>query len=251
MKLACKEPGVPEIFQSIQGEGVSIGVPSVFIRASLCNLHCVWCDTDYTWNWEGTPFAHRRDPEPGYAKYKKAEQIIEMTAADIAAAVLQYPARNIVLTGGEPLLQQDDWIEIIAALRAHDPAYRFEIETNGTLIPKAELAALVAQFNVSPKLANSEQPLDIREKPAALTWFAGCAEANFKFVCDTAGDIAEILALAEKYAIPPDRISLMPQGTTGAELDERGRWLAELCEQHRFRYSDRLQVRLWGRRRGV
>jgi 7-carboxy-7-deazaguanine synthase len=251
MKLACKAPGVPEIFQSIQGEGVSIGVPSVFIRASLCNLHCVWCDTDYTWNWEGTPFAHRRDAEPGYAKFKKTEQIVEMTAADISAAVLQHPARNVVLTGGEPLLQQDDWIEIIAALRARDSTYRFEIETNGTLIPKPELAALIAQFNVSPKLANSAQPLDIREKPAAFTWFAGRAAANFKFVCDTADDIAEILALASKYAISPDRISLMPQGTTGPELDERGRWLAELCKQHRFRYSDRLQVRLWGSRRGV
>lgn len=251
MKLACKAPKIPEIFHSIQGEGISNGVPSVFIRASLCNLHCVWCDTDYTWNWEGTPFAHRRDAEPGYAKYKKTEQIVEMTAVNIAAAALQYPARNVVLTGGEPLLQQDAWIEIIAALRAHDPAYRIEVETNGTLIPKPEFAALVAQFNVSPKLANSAQPLDIREKPAALTWFAACGTANFKFVCDTADDIAEILALAEKYAIPPNRISLMPQGTTGAELDERGRWLVELCKQYRFRYSDRLHARLWGNRRGV
>lgn len=251
MKLACKAPTVPEIFHSIQGEGISIGVPSVFIRASLCNLHCIWCDTDYTWNWEGTPFAHRRDEEPGYAKYKKADQIVEMTTADIAAAAFHYPARNVVLTGGEPLLQQDGWIEIIAGLRAHDPAYRIEVETNGTLIPKPKFAALIAQFNVSPKLANSAQPLDIREKPAALAWFVACAAANFKFVCDTADDIAEILALAKKYAVPAARISLMPQGTTGAELDERGRWVVEQCKQHGFRYSDRLHVRLWGSRRGV
>src|SRR6202521_1502982 len=164
MKLACKAPKVPEIFHSIQGEGISIGVPSVFIRVSLCNLHCLWCDTDYTWNWEGTPFAHRRDAESGYAKYKKTEQIVAMTAANIAAAALQYPARNVVLTGGEPLLQQDGWIEIIATLRAHDPAYRIEVETNGTLIPKPEFPALITQFNVFPMLAHSAQTLEIREQ---------------------------------------------------------------------------------------
>ena len=184
MKLACKSPGVPEVFFSVQGEGLSIGVPSVFIRSSLCNLHCVWCDTDYTWNWEGTPFRHRRDADPGYAKYKKSEQIIEMPVAEIAAMVLQYSGRNVVLTGGEPLLQQEGWIEVVKALRARDLAFRFEVETNGTLIPKSEFSELIAQFNVSPKLANSGQSLELRKKPAALAWFASSPVANFKFVCD-------------------------------------------------------------------
>jgi 7-carboxy-7-deazaguanine synthase len=251
MKLACKAPNVPEIFHSVQGEGISIGIPSVFIRASFCNLHCIWCDTDYTWNWEGTSFAHLRDAEPGYAKYKKVDQIVRMDAADIADAVFQYPARNVVLTGGEPLLQQKDWVDVITALRTHDPAYRFEVETNGTLIPTPEFARLIAQFNVSPKLANSVQSLRIREKPAALAWFVVCPDANFKFVCDTVDDITEVLALAEKYAIPAARISLMPQGTSGAQLDGRGRWLVEQCKQHGFRYSDRLHVRLWGNLRGI
>ena len=71
MKLAKFGKG-PEVFASIQGEGRNQGLFSVFVRTSLCNLHCVWCDTDYTWNWIGTRFAHVRDSEPGYSKFDQA-----------------------------------------------------------------------------------------------------------------------------------------------------------------------------------
>ena len=81
MKLARLPDGSPEIFHTLQGEGLSAGKPAVFIRASLCNLHCVWCDTDYTWNWENTPWKHERDSDPDYRKYKKAFHITELTPA--------------------------------------------------------------------------------------------------------------------------------------------------------------------------
>ena len=86
MKLARLPDGSPEIFHTLQGEGASLGKPSVFIRSSLCNLHCQWCDTDYTWNWEGTPWTHERDGEEGYQKYRKEEQITELSPEDIARA---------------------------------------------------------------------------------------------------------------------------------------------------------------------
>ena len=117
MKLA-KLSGGPEIFHSVQGEGPSSGLPSVFVRSSLCNLHCVWCDTDYTWNWVGTRFRHERDADPSYRKYEKRHQIVELSPQEVVDGVIAYPCRNVVLTGGEPLIQQDDFRQVMTALRA-------------------------------------------------------------------------------------------------------------------------------------
>ena len=51
--LATDDEGGPEIFASVQGEGPSMGMPVAFMRLSRCNLACVWCDTAYTWHFEG------------------------------------------------------------------------------------------------------------------------------------------------------------------------------------------------------
>ena len=122
MKLA-RLNGKAEIFYSIQGEGKNIGRPSIFIRTSLCNLHCSWCDTDYTWNWKGTPFHHQNEAVAGYQKFDKAEYIAELPVEDIANEVVALGCKNIVLTGGEPLLQQTDLLELIRHLRK----YRFNL----------------------------------------------------------------------------------------------------------------------------
>lgn len=249
MKIARLPDGSPEIFHTLQGEGLSTGKPSVFIRSSLCNLHCVWCDTDYTWNWEGSPWSHVRDGDPGYRKFSKTEQIIELTTADVAALARDFPCRHLVLTGGEPLLQEEEFLDVLSILLDSDPTWTSEIETNGTIIPSEEFDQLIDQYNVSPKLANSGNPLDLRIQNSALEFFAGSSKAVFKFVLSGQEDFTEIDALLSRFAIPANRIILMPEGRDLETLTERSRWLADLCRDLGFRFSQRLHISLWGANR--
>ena len=250
LKLARFNEG-PEIFHSIQGEGVSLGVPSIFIRASLCNLHCHWCDTDYTWNWENTPWPHDRDSEPGYQKFKRENHIVEMPIEEIAQIVTVFPCKNIILTGGEPLLQQPGWIALLKHLRGISSDYRFEVETNGTLAPTSELNSLISQYNVSPKLNNSGNANDLRINPNTLSYFANSDKAWFKFVIAAPSDLEEIKKLIKAHHIPKKRILLMPEGRDEKSLQQRRLWLADICRDQGFRYSDRLHIQLWGSKRGV
>ena len=250
MKLAKLGDG-PEIFHTIQGEGVSVGAPAVFIRATRCNLHCHWCDTDHTWNFKGTPWTHEKDAIPGYTKHDKAEVTYEMEPEEAARRILAYPCDRTVITGGEPLLQEKAFLEMIHLIRATNPSHQFEVETNGTRVPSAEFSAAVNQFNVSPKLSNSGMAETLRLQPAALAWFAAQPKAWFKFVVAEPEDIAEIQALIGTHSIPRSRVLLMPEGRTAAELDRSSGWLAEVCRDGGFRFCDRLHVRIWGDKRGV
>ncbi len=250
MKLARMGDGA-EIFHTLQGEGVNVGMPAVFVRLSLCNLHCVWCDTDHTWNFVGTPWVHEKDGLPGYQKHCKEEAIIEMCAAEIAAEVRKYGCRHVVLTGGEPLLQEEGLMELITELRADGRDWFFEMETNGTRLPGNVLLAAVGQFNVSPKLANSGVSQTLREKPEAIRGLVESGKEWFKFVIEKEADLNEVTGLMERLQIPKSRVILMPEGRNVEEIDKVAPWLAERCRDLGVRFSDRLHVRLWGDKRGV
>ena len=250
MKLARLGDG-PEIFHTIQGEGVSVGAPAVFIRASRCNLHCVWCDTDHTWNFEGTPWPHEKDAIPGYQKFSKSEVTFLINPADAGARILAYGCPRTVITGGEPLLQQDEFLEMIEIIRASQPEHQFEVETNGTRIPTPVFHEAVDQFNVSPKLSNAGMPESSRLHPQALAFFAESSKAWFKFVVAEPSDLEEIQALCVTHSIPRQRVLLMPEGRTCEQLDRHAAWLAEICRDLGYRFSDRLHIRLWGDKRGV
>lgn len=221
------------------------------MRTSLCNLHCIWCDTDYTWNWVGTRFPHVNDAKQGYRKFEKQKWIARCEPTEMAETVAAFPCKNVILTGGEPMLQQVALVALMAALRSKSADYSFEAETNGTLLPTTEFDAAVDQYNVSPKLENSGNTRRLREKPAALLFFAQSPKANFKFVLSEKEDLAEVLDLIRTYDIAPQKIWLMPEGTSAGTLAKRRKWLVEICKAHGFRYSDRLHVQIWGSKKGI
>ncbi len=163
LTLAAQTPGEPEIFASLQGEGASAGKPCAFVRLSRCNLACVWCDTAYTWRFEGDNRPHR----DGIDFARKANQVT-LAEDDVAARIAALGQPRLVITGGEPLLQAPALARMIAAL----PAMRIEVETNGTVAPPPAFDALVQQYNVSPKLAHSGNPAELALVPERLAAWA-------------------------------------------------------------------------------
>lgn len=240
--LATDDTGGPEIFASLQGEGPSIGVPCAFIRLSRCNLACVWCDTDYTWRFEGDKRPHRG----GVTYARKANQVV-LDVAEAARLIAAVPPRRLVVTGGEPLLQGAALAQLAALL----PEHTIEVETNGTVEPHARFDPLVSQYNVSPKLSHSGNPATLALLPPRMRQWAGDPRAFFKFVIAEPADVDEVLFLQRAYAIASDKIFLMPEGTDSATLRARQEWLVPLADSHGFHTSDRLHIHLYGDTRGT
>ena len=229
MKLA-------ELFYSIQGEGKLTGVPSVFVRASGCNLRCVWCDTPYTsWSPEG----------------------VDVSVPEIVRRVSEFPAVHVVLTGGEPTIMPD-FVELCAALKAKD--YHLTVETAATVFASTpiDLASL------SPKLTNStpherdggrfaaSHEKQRRNFGVIQQWIDSAEDFQLKFVVSSESDIAEIQSiLAQLKNWSPSDVMLMPEGTDAATLDARAGWVAEACRRTGFRFCARLHIALFGHTRGT
>lgn len=222
-----------EVFASIQGEGVSAGLPCAFVRLALCNLRCSWCDTKYTWDFD----RHDYDREVHRVGVRALSQQVRELGRD-----------RVIITGGEPLLQQRG----VAALLALLPeSWAIEVETNGTHAPERELAARVDQWNVSPKLANSGDPESKRIVPEALIALRDTGRSWLKLVVRDASDADEAERLIARVGWPRERVLFMPEAAERAQLAERGAAVADLCSRHRVRYSPRLHVQIWGGKRGV
>lgn len=242
LTLATDDSGGPEIFASLQGEGLSAGQPCTFIRLSRCNLACVWCDTAYTWHFEGDARPHR----DGHTFDRKANQVA-LSPLETARAIDRLSPRRLVVTGGEPLLQSTALAEMASLL----PDHAIEVETNGTVEPGAKFDAYVEHYTVSPKLAHSGNAETLALLPERLAAWAAEPRAWFKFVIAQPADVAQVLALQAAFGIAANRIFLMPEGTDSATLRTREAWLAPLCVEHGFRLSDRLHIHLYGDTRGT
>ncbi len=222
---------IAEIFYSVQGEGSLVGVPSVFVRTSGCNLRCIWCDTPYTsWQPEGEDLG--------------LEEILERTAAFPAA-------RHVVLTGGEPMIAPGI-VEL--SNRFRERGMHITVETAGTVFAPVACDLM----SISPKLSNSTpegrfraQHERLRLQPDIVRKLMEGYDYQLKFVVAREGDIDEICSIVSQLDAPSGRVILMPEGVTAEVLAERGAWLAELCKLYGFRFSPRLHIHLYGNRRGV
>ena len=167
---------IAEIFYSVQGEGSLVGVPSVFVRTSGCNLRCSWCDTPYTsWQPEGE----------------------ERTLASIVAEVERYPARHVVVTGGEPMIAP----EIVQLTELLATGKHITIETAGTVFAPVACDLM----SISPKLANStpeghwaKQHDRLRIQPDVLRQLIVHYDYQLKFVIAKPEDLAEVEALSHR-----------------------------------------------------
>lgn len=224
---------IAEIFQSIQGEGLYTGTPSIFVRTTGCNLRCWFCDTPYTsWQPEGE----------------------QHSLSDILNRILAIECHHVVLTGGEPLLQRD----IVSLSREIRAAGRFvTIETAAT-VARPVAADLMS---ISPKMTNSmpresgrwRQRHELRRhsKEAVLQLIEG-RDYQFKFVIDQPDDLDEVVKyLATIPQIASNRVWLMPQGVSQHELSARENWLIPLAKSYGFQTSSRKHIELFGHTRGT
>ena len=234
MLRVSKQPNdQPEVFYSLQGEGPNTGAPSVFLRLATCNLACTWCDTKYTWDWE---------------RYDYDLEVASQEPSQVESSILSFGCRRLIITGGEPLLQQKELAPLVASLKERD--FQFEVETNGTIVPQPDLVRDIDQWNVSPKLGTSGNSEDRRDQKPAMDAFSRLPNAYFKFVVAEPGDLDEVCSLRNKYSLDNQRIILMPEGTTVGDIQRRSPWVSEACAKEGFRFSTRLHILLWGDKRG-
>lgn len=220
---------VAEVFRSLQGEGPSLGTPSVFVRLQGCTVGCAWCDTKYSWPADG-----------GTA----------LTWAALRDAVGAGPMRNVVVTGGEPL-EHPDFPGLVRELKRL--GRRVEVETSGVLAPPSDLD--VDQWNVSLKLAHSGVADARRLEAAAIEGFRQLGErVHWKFVVGAPAHVDEVDEVVRRFALPRERVLLMPltlppAGAAGQRDVDALVWGA--CVERGYRYTPRAHAAVFGLRRGV
>jgi 7-carboxy-7-deazaguanine synthase len=226
---------IAEIFSSVQGEGIWVGVPSTFVRVSGCNLRCVWCDTPYA-SWR---------PEGPTIEVKDIVEQIERAGVD-----------HVVLTGGEPMLF--DPIEDLAAT-LKDKGHTITIETAGTIYRSMECDLM----SISPKLSNSTPVDDLtwrarhesaRINPTVLQALIDEYPYQLKFVVnpEEGDDLIEIEdILAELKHVQSSRVLLMPEGTDSETLNRRARLLVSPVMARNWRLTQRLHIDLFGNTKGT
>jgi len=259
-------------FYTVQGEGISSGIPSYFVRLGICNLTCgmsraftnmlmkeksledgeifegdlhkegkaTWtCDSTSQWLWRG------EDKEFQYLLDRFKE---EGVYDDILDGLV-----HIIWTGGEPTIAghqvainnfTEYWMDIEGSLRNTF----YEIETNGTNYIEEELFQNLDQINCSPKLANSGMTAKQRIVPEAINRIMEHQNYQFKFVISTEDDVKELFRdFVEPFHIPLQNVVCMPGLDDAANFEERTQFCLEMAKKYRFRGLTRLHIAAWNK----
>lgn len=193
-----------EIFVTLQGEGRNTGKPCVFVRFSGCNLACPWCDTDFSVK-------------------------LRLDEAQLLDAIEASGVKNVIFTGGEPLIQPG-LTALAQALKAQ--GYWLGIETNGTIEPEAELREMLDYIATSPKVAapiaitRANEVRLVTAEGVTADWCRSVrakiqAEDYYLSPCDCAGSLQvrpaiELLGeLNADMPSPPWRLSLQTHKLAG------------------------------------
>ena len=229
---------VAELFvDTIQGEGISTGIPASFLRLKDCSLQCVFCDTLEVWK-QGNEYS-----------FNELFSLLE----EYGVVQKFRQGQRLVLTGGSPLLQQNELTRFIHEFynKYHFKPY-IEVENECMIEPTLSFIDIVNQWNNSPKLSNSGMKEKIRYKPELLRKMSLLPNSYFKFVVDCKEDwqeINEFFLLPE--LIKKEQIILMPCGQTQDELSKTRELVADLAVEKNVRFSDRLHVTIWNKKTGV
>jgi 7-carboxy-7-deazaguanine synthase len=225
---------VNEVFgPTFQGEGPLAGQHAMFVRLFGCSLRCRWCDTAWTWD---------------AARFELAAEQHPMTVPDILDQLRPHRPGVVVITGGEPLLQQQALVSLCTSIRAAGIAGAVQVETSGTVPPLPALTAAVSMYCVSPKLANSGMRRHQRIRPQVLRQFASSGKAVFKFVACGPEDLDEVAEVTASCGLAP--VWVMPEGTSSTAVLARMRELAGPVAERGWNLTARLQVLLWEDERG-
>jgi 7-carboxy-7-deazaguanine synthase len=216
----------------------------MFVRMANCNLECKWCDTAYTWAFTDDKAARTESGR----KYNKFEEIKNMNTEDVISILMSQwnmaIPTMIVFSGGEPLMQAAQLEDL--AVELGSMGHEVHFETAGTIIPTEKLNYHVTQYNVSPKLKHSGNLLGKRYKPDVLRWFADNDKSWFKFVVRNRSDFNEIDTIVGECSIPDDRVMVMPEGTTAADISDGASSIVDKALERGWGLSLRQHVILWG-----
>ncbi len=224
---------VNEIFYSLSGEGIHVGIPTVFVRLAGCNLMCTYCDTKYA-----------------------LDGGEEMTSLQVRERVhgLGKTPQWLLVTGGEPLLQSDAVFDLVAKLRCK--VQPVEVETNGSVDPP-DWFRLVDSWSVDVKCPSSGSAYgSFRPK-----WLRKLRKQDqLKFVVGTAEDLNFVRGFLGGAKFKP---VILISPITGILLGKRQgiveeywnrEWLqecADFCKEQNVRMSLQLHKIIYGDRKGV
>lgn len=239
---------ISEYFYSFQGEGPDRGEPAIFIRTGGCALDCKWCDTAEVWkNGKVAPVNFWRE---------------EMNSK-LSGVLKAHGQGNIllVLTGGDPMLQQGPLFELVKQLRGISTrCFNVQVESEGVRMPMDAFRSLSRyvnghghlRYNLSPKLANSGMELDRRYKPEVIQYHLANTNCVFKVVVSNEQDLKEWIEFYEvPFRIPRRKVYLMPCADNREDLVAQSPEIVRLALKYGYHFSNRDHIAVFDRKTGV